>query len=162
MPDVLVDFNGLRVALEGKLDTGPQAQRDACADAFERVEAGVAHVGMAVLYPQDLASLPLAQLEEQMPSTSLQVAVFTEASEDDSGNWESGDVDHIAELLRRTYEKLTEQNAVNRAAEIIRQGTEEFSIAFLESPGALDRAMQTLGIQIGDTSQGDTDEEEQS
>src|SRR3972149_1219464 len=50
MPDVLVDYQGLRLVIEGEFDTRT-ARDKACQSALNRVEEGIAHIAMALVYP---------------------------------------------------------------------------------------------------------------
>jgi hypothetical protein len=52
MPDVLVEFQGLRTIIEGKVDDQPGAMENVHDDAYRRVAEGLAHIGIAVLYPE--------------------------------------------------------------------------------------------------------------
>ena len=51
MPDVLVYFRGLRLIIEGKVEDAPNAEESALSAARQRVEDGLAHIGVAVVYP---------------------------------------------------------------------------------------------------------------
>ncbi len=57
MPDVIVNFNGLRAAIEGEIGYRPNAGRLALQSARQRVEHGIAHIGVAVVYPASLTIL---------------------------------------------------------------------------------------------------------
>lgn len=147
MPDVLVDYQGLRTVIEGKVDTGTAAEAAARRDAFQRVEQGIAHIGLAVLYPESLRAVPLPRLLDELERTPFRIAVFTESSESDAATWQEADVPHMASTFRRAYESLAEQDVVKRAAAIIRLATEEFAPLFEAVPGSLDRAVAALGIR---------------
>jgi hypothetical protein len=45
MPDIIVDFNGLRTVIEGEVADQADAQSRALAAARKRVETGIAHIG---------------------------------------------------------------------------------------------------------------------
>ena len=51
MPDVLVYFRGLRLIIEGKIEDAPNAEENALNSARKRVEEGLAHIGVGVVYP---------------------------------------------------------------------------------------------------------------
>ncbi|MBI4235974.1 MAG: hypothetical protein HY688_01285 [Chloroflexi bacterium] len=161
MPDVLVDYQGLRTVIEGKVDTAATAEVAARRQAFARVEQGIAHICIAVMYPESLRTVPFSRLLDELEVTPFRIVVFTEASENEESAWEDADIPHIGEVLRRTYETLAEQDVVKKAVAIIRLGTEEFSILF--DAGSLDRAIAALGIrQLTPAAQGgeeDTDGE---
>jgi hypothetical protein len=50
MPDVLVDFQGLRLVIESEYASVVAADKTSKA-ALRRVEEGIAHVGIALIYP---------------------------------------------------------------------------------------------------------------
>ncbi len=62
LPDVIVDFNGLRLAIEAEFSSTRNAERAAYDAAQERVENGIAHIGMAVIYPVDFRTLDFESL----------------------------------------------------------------------------------------------------
>lgn len=80
MPDVLVDFQGLRLAIEGEFSSrsGVDAERRASEAAFRRVEQGIAHIGIALIYPRALRSMAFARLKEKLAKASLRFAIITE------------------------------------------------------------------------------------
>lgn len=49
LPDVIVDFQGLRLVLEAEFDGVPGAKDRAYRKAQERVDQAIAHIGVAVL-----------------------------------------------------------------------------------------------------------------
>lgn len=145
MPDVLVEYQGLRLVIEGKFDVSPASGRQVQKQAYDRVVLGLAHLGLALLYPPALAEY--AEPESILAQSRLRIAIFGEFSEAEYVPWEEGNVDTIADLLRRCYDRLVQGDTVRQAAETIREATEEFSVIFRMSPGALDRAVQALGIR---------------
>jgi hypothetical protein len=56
MPDVIATFRGLRCAIEGKTGDVTNAQGVVSADARRRVEQGIAHLAIGVVYPKELRS----------------------------------------------------------------------------------------------------------
>lgn len=49
LPDVLITFRGLRLAIEGKVDDAPSAKDVALGQADDRVVKGIAHIGIVIL-----------------------------------------------------------------------------------------------------------------
>lgn len=164
MPDVLVDYLGLRMAIEGKIGFTPAARKGAIDAARGRVECGVAYIAIAVLYPSSLAKVvQMDQLEEDMGAANLTIAIVTEAEEamqlvlplqdfepmESSKNpeWIESDVDHLGSVLRRAYDSLVAENVVENAVRAIKAGIEGFSPVILNSPGAVARARNALGIR---------------
>lgn len=144
MPDVLVEYQNLRLIIEGKIDRNPESGRQAQKQAYDRVVSGLAHLALAVLYPQRLAAV--TDHESVLAQSRLQISVFGEFSQSEDAPWEQGTVDDIADLLMRSYDRMIRGDVVRQAADTIRQATEDFSVVFQDSPAALDRAVRALGI----------------
>ncbi len=144
MPDVLVEYRNLRLVIEGKIDRNPESGRQAQKQAYDRVVSGLAHLALAVLYPQSLPAV--IDQESALARSRLRISAFGEFSQSENAPWEQGTVDDIADLLMRSYDRMTRGDVVRQAADTIRQATEDFSAVFQDSPAALDRAVRALGI----------------
>lgn len=143
IPDVLVVFQGLRTVIEGKVEDQSNAEEVALGQAQARVEKGIAHVGIAVLYPSSLRQTPFAELEEALAQSTLRIAVCSEAG---PGGWTSGNLDYLADLLRRTYHQLVQEDVVNSAVQLLNTGVAEFAQAAFTNAASVQRAAQILGI----------------
>ncbi|MCH7697626.1 MAG: hypothetical protein IH865_01620 [Chloroflexi bacterium] len=143
MPDVIVTFHGLRTVVEGKVDDHPGAAKEVRANAAQRVEEGVSHLAVALLYPKELRKTPFKDLKRGLEVAPLRIAVFSESG--DTG-WVEGNLEHLSQLLRRTYEQLVEEDVVARAVEVLSQAVEGFARAVLPEPGSVERAAQALGM----------------
>src|SRR5437899_11559720 len=75
MPDVIVDFQGLRLAIEGEFDSRT-AHEKASGSANQRVEDGTAHIGMALVYPSALREIGrgINELKQGLASATLEFA----------------------------------------------------------------------------------------
>jgi hypothetical protein len=51
MPDLLLPFRGFYLVIEAEVDDQPQASEQAWCKAVERVEQGLAHLALALVYP---------------------------------------------------------------------------------------------------------------
>jgi hypothetical protein len=142
LPDVLVVFQGLRLVVEGKYDDA-QASTAVLTQATERVEQGVAHIGVAVLYPRRLAHVPFDDLPAELAASELSIAICTE---DGSHGWTQGDLDYLGDLLRRAFEEIIEEDVVAAAVEALEAGVADFSRTALRLPGAVSRLADVLGI----------------
>src|SRR5690242_1902058 len=72
LPDVMMVFQGLRTVIEGKVEAA--AASDAVlGQAVERVEQGVAHIGIAVVYPSDLRKISFEKLPKALASAELRI-----------------------------------------------------------------------------------------
>lgn len=58
MPDLLLPFRGFYLVIEAEVDDQLQAQDRAWRKAVERVEQGLAHLALALVYPAALRELP--------------------------------------------------------------------------------------------------------
>lgn len=143
LPDVLVVFQGLRTAIEGKVDDVPSAAEIVLQSARHRVEKGIAHIGLALLYPASLRQVPFDQLADAIAQAPLRIAVLSEAGE---SGWAGGDLNYLAGLLRRTFDQLVQEDVVARAAEVLSSGISEFARSAFASPATRQRAARILGI----------------
>ena len=146
MPDVIVTFQGLRTIIEGKVEDQTSAEDAVLRQARERVEEGVSHIGIALLYPACLRQVAFEDLKGQLAHAALRMAVYSEAG---STGWREGDLDQLAELLRRTYGELVKEDVVAEAAAALREGVVAFGEALLGAPGSVERAAEALGIREG-------------
>ena len=143
VPDVLVLFRGLRTAIEGKVDDHPTAADDVIKDAQGRVEQGIAHIGIAVLYPAALRQIPFPSLKNELSKAKLCMAICSEAGEQ---GWTDGDINYLGAMLRRTFDQLIEEDVVTQAVAALDAGVEVFAQAISASPAAIERSAELLGI----------------
>ncbi len=139
MPDVIVQYQGLRLAIEGEI-AGPDARRKALDSATRRVESGIAHMGMGVIYPQPLRDTDFAQLREEMDAARLDIVVISEAG---VSGYESGDIDYLESLLRRVFERLLLEDVVAEAVARIDTAVDDFA-KMAASPGISGRILKAL------------------
>jgi hypothetical protein len=144
LPDILVDFSGLTVAIEGKVEGEPGASSTVLQQAQQRLEQGIGHLAVAVLYPSAIRSAPFRDLKEILASAKIKMAVV---SEEGTSGWSEGDVQHLAELLRRTLEQLVREDVVGRAAGAVRAAVDSFAQAALRVPAVPERLADVLGIR---------------
>lgn len=163
MPDVLVHYQGLRTAIEGRTAITQAAQTALLRKTRDRVQKGIAHLGIAIAYPASLREAPFEQLEQELARACLRFAVISEVEDIQLGLrlpnepepedlimpavWIEGDLGNLTDVLRRTYERLVREDVVQRAAESIRAGIVELSEVILRSPGSVGRSATALGIK---------------
>jgi hypothetical protein len=158
MPDVLVDFQGLRLAIEGEF-ASPQAAAKARASALNRVTGGIAHIGVALIYPKELKSAPteLSGLREQLENSELRFAIVTELEADqlvlpfhapapETTPFESGTIGSLAAAIRRSYDYLVKDAVLERAVQMLEDGINIFVMSLARQPATTDRFMRALGI----------------
>jgi len=159
VPDVLVVYRGLRTVIEGKVADKSDAAAKALAQARDRVDSGVAHVGIALLYPAGIRRVPsLSELNGFLSSCGFEVCVCSETGET---GWTQGGLDYLAEVLRSTFEQLVREDAVVKAVDRLNAGIDQFARLVFTSLATVDRAAEILGIrEVPKRSRkGSTDEE---
>jgi hypothetical protein len=144
MPDVLVDYAGLRIAIEGEVDDQPNYAEKALESARKRVEQGIAHIGVAVIYAAGLRELDFALLMGKLAECELRIAVISEAGTTD---YRRGNVDDLADMLRRTFGELVKEDVVAKAVQELEGGIDLFAGAVMNDTGTVGRLAQVLGIQ---------------
>lgn len=144
MPDVLVDFSGLRTAIEGEVDDQQNYGSKAIDSARRRVEQGIAHIGVAVIYPSALRQHPFNKLKARLSKCDLRIAVVTEGGET---KFVQGTVDQLGEILRRTFGELVQEDVVAKAVAELEGGIEKFAATISNDAGTISRLADVLGIR---------------
>ena len=145
LPDVIIDLQGLRVAIEGEYATTAQAQQRATQKARERVEEGIAHMGIGVVYPSGLEQTAHARLKSELSRAILSFSIVTELP--DEPPVYQGNADSLAEALRQVYEELSQDDAVSRAVAVLEAGIERFASSVATQRGSVGRLAATLGVR---------------
>lgn len=144
MPDVIVHFYGLRTAIEGEVGDQPNAEGNAVRSARKRVLDGIAHIGIAVIYPESLRKPGFAALKSEIAEARLQISVITEAGE---SGFTEGNVDYLEQALKSAYDQLVKEDAVAQAVALLNEGIEAFIGAVMHKPGIVGRMGKSLGIR---------------
>jgi hypothetical protein len=145
LPDILVgDLLGIRIVIEGRFDSSKQARDSLLKDARGRVEDGISPVCLAVLYPSELRSAEsVPKLRHNIAEATLGIRVISESGD---GNWAAGNVDDIADALRRSYELLVTEDVVTQSVGEIEDAIEAASDVFVHSGTLTERLRKGLGI----------------
>ncbi len=151
MVDVIVYYNGLRTAIEGEVADQPDAAARALESARRRVEQGIAHIGVGVVYPADLRHGEFRDLQDRLARASLQIALVTEAGETGLA---VGDVAYLERSLHAAFERLVREDVVAKAVAILDEAVSRFASAVAPRPGVIARIMDRLGIRPLDLSAG--------
>jgi len=145
VPDVLVVYRGLRTVIEGKVADKSGAGDQALAQARDRVSSGVAHIGIALLYPAAIRKTPsFPELQNVLTSCTFKVAVCSETGET---GWTEGGIDYLADVLRGTFDQLIREDAVTKAVDALNAGIDQFSRTVFTSSATIQRAAEILGIR---------------
>ena len=157
MPDVIVEFEGLRVAVEAEFASTQDASKKAFNKAKKRVEDGIAHLGVAVVYPESLRRVSFEKSANALLRATIQFTVVTELSSPetqlnlfDKSEFKllmlSGTIDELAEALRRSYDELIREDTVQRAVEIMEGGISSLLQAIKAQPATVGRLAGEIGI----------------
>jgi hypothetical protein len=144
-PDVYISFRGLRLGIEGKINDVPGARGIVIDDALKRIEAGLTHMTVAVVYGRKLRSVEFQSLSEALASARFSYAVCSETG---VGDWREGTVDDILADLRRSHDAVATDDVVRRAAEDLSVYLQEVAGVFEENPAICDRLVDLLGIGV--------------
>jgi hypothetical protein len=145
-PDVLFQLRGLRAVIEGKFADTPSADDVVLGDARKRVKAGIAHIAVATVYPDELRSAPTTKIIDVLAAAQLRYRIVTETFESDS--WFEGPPSALMESLRRAQESLTEDDIVEKTAKGLSVHLESIAKLWIGQTGACDRLSKMLGIGI--------------
>ncbi len=143
MPDVLVEYQGLRLIIEGEIES-PTAQDKALASARKRVEDGVAHIGVAVVYPSTLRDADFTTIKEDLLAAPLHIAVVTESVEE---AFVQGDMSYLERALRTAFDHLVQEDVVAQAVAAIDAGVERFAREFVSSERIVGLLADIFGVQ---------------
>lgn len=143
MLDVIFLFNGLRCTIEAKISDNPRSKEEVFEQARSRVEIGIAHLAVAIIYPESFRSTAPSELKEAMDSSNFDFMVY---SENGPRDWHKGRIDDILGELSNAYESLVRDDAVTRAVGILSDSIKSFSTFLRDSPATCERLMEILGI----------------
>lgn len=143
IPDLLVNFQGLRTAIECEVDDQPQAAERAVDSARDRVVSGIAHIGIAIVYPRCLRQSEFRVLKAELARSQLQIAVVTESKQTE---YSRGDVNYLESLLRQTFGDIIQEDVIAAAAAELDAGVEAFASVVAGKAGVAERLAQALGI----------------
>ena len=144
MPDLIVNFYGLRTMIEGEVNDRPDAEPKALDAARRRVVEGIAHIGLAIVYPSSLRKCPFPDLKQHLAATELRIALVTEA--EDTG-YVDGTVDHLERALRGAFDRLVEEDVVAKAVAELDAAVEVFANVVMTKLGIAKRLARTLDIR---------------
>lgn len=146
-PDVIVDFGGLRVAIEGDFADRAGVEQAVARQAIGRVNEGIAHISVAVLYPGELRDVRFEGAEEALAECQLSFAVVTAARP--RAQFSRGTAADLAETLRRVREELGRDEALERAVAVIEAGVEAFASRLGKAQAVVERFAAALGVGGG-------------
>lgn len=143
MPDVIVNFCGLRSVIEGEIEH-PSAEQKALTSAKTRVEESIAHIGIAVVYPGALKTTPFENIKDVMRDCEFKIAVITESEQTGFVN---GNIEYLATALKKAFDGLLREDVVATAVAKIDAAIEGFAGAIDLRGLPIDRIADILGIR---------------
>ncbi len=144
MPDVIVTYQGLRTAIEAEVRSA-NAEQKALDSASRRVAEGIAHIGIAVVYPEHLRGVDFNQVKQELAHVQLAIAVTSEAG---STGYTMGDVAYLERALRSTFEQLVREDVVAEAVAQLDAAVDKFAGAALSYPGIWGRISLLLNDSL--------------
>ena len=160
LPDVLVDFQGLRLVIEAEIGKTKDKQDRARKKAQERVDQGIAHVGVAVAYPKDISEVKdFSRLRAGLSRANLDFAIITEvtpkrvqgefwSSPQQEAQFMTGTVADLADSLRRSYEQLVKDETLTKAVSQVAAAIDHFVFALGSQPATAERIAQIVGVGL--------------
>jgi hypothetical protein len=142
-PDVMAVMRGLRCAIEGKVADTQNAESVVVADAKKRLDQGVAHLAIAVVYPTALRTTAFGELPAALSAAILKFSVLTDS---EKLIWHEGAVNEILAELRRAHDIIVRDDVLQQAVDTLNIGLAEVTSALIGSRGTCDRLIKVLGI----------------
>ena len=143
MPDVIVNYNGLRTVIEGEIDKDPNCRERALESAGKRVEDAIAHIGIAVIYPDYLRPLDFKLLKESLSNAKLDMAIISEMG---TTGYVNGDLDYLKDALNNTFEQLLREDVVSQAVAVLDANVGHFARILVTQKGSMERVVEKLDI----------------
>ncbi len=143
-PDVLFQLRGLRVVIESKIGDTQGAGENALKDAMERVQNNIAHIAVALVYPNKIATTPTNEIYDKLKVTKLKFCVISENST--SVEWTSGTPADMMESVRRAQELLAKNVLVEKTASRLSVHLENIAALWKGQSGPCENLAELLGM----------------
>lgn len=127
LPDIILDYRGLRLMIEGEVNDQLEADQKARQAARRRLEEGLAHIAVGVVYPAPLRNVPFKKLHRAVHESRLRFVVLIPSALDAS--FVEGKVSDLRDVLERAYDHLLQEDEVSAAVAIIEAAVEQFAQA---------------------------------
>jgi hypothetical protein len=142
-PDVMFTLGGLRVIIEGKFADSANAQDLVVADATKRIQAGICHIAVALVYPKSMRTVATAKLEATLSSTPVRFLVI---SENGQTEWSESNPAEILSALRRVHEALSKDDIVAESAKRLSEKIDAIAQLWVGQPSVCDKLSDLLGM----------------
>ena len=142
-PDVMFVLGGLRVIIEGKFSDTPSAERVVLADALKRVQIGICHIAVALVYPKSLRTVATSKLETVLSTTSLRILIISETGRTE---WSEAKPSEILASLRRVQDSLIKDDIVAKSAKKLSERIESIAALWEGQPTICDKLSNLRGM----------------
>jgi hypothetical protein len=151
-PDVMFLLGGLRVIIEGKYADVQDAENLVVADASKRVQSGICHIAVALVYPAILRTVPTADVEARLSESRLRFLIISETG---PTAWAEANPTEILSSLRRVHEALAQDDIVAKSAESLSKRIESIAELWVGQPYTCERLSELLGMsaKTGETAE---------
>ncbi|MGE0082891.1 MAG: N-6 DNA methylase [Desulfococcaceae bacterium] len=142
-PDVMFTLGGLRVIIEGKFSDTPDADNVVLADALRRVQTGICHIAVALVYPKEIRTVSTGQLGETLSGSRLRFLIISETGQTE---WAEAAPAEILASLRRVHESLCRDDIVAESARKLSEKIEAIASLWTGQTATCDRLSVLLGM----------------
>jgi hypothetical protein len=142
-PDVMVRLRGLRCAIEGKVADVADAENIVRGDARNRLDQGIAHLAVAVVYPKHLRTATISRLPNELDDAQFRFLVLTDGGD---GSWHRGGIDEILNELRRAHDIVVRDDVLQYAVDTLNLGLAMVANALFSCGTTCDRLIDLLGV----------------
>lgn len=140
-PDVLFPFRGLRVIIEGKFSDTPKAKETVLKDALRRIQNGICHISVALIYPEYLRTIPTNDFQKVLSRARLRYIII---SDTDQTDWIETIPGEILASLRRIHETLVRDDIVAKAARGLSECIDRISELWINQPAICEGLAEIL------------------
>ncbi|MBC7622201.1 MAG: hypothetical protein H7232_02310 [Aeromicrobium sp.] len=144
-PDVMFLMSGLRVIIEGKFGDVGDAESSVMSDAKNRVQSGICHIAVALVYPRAFRTISTTKLETALSTSRLKFLVLSESGNTD---WSEALPGEILGSLRRVHQSLTKDDIVAVSAKKLSDRIENIAQLWSGQPAVCDRLGKLLGMPV--------------
>ena len=143
MPDVIISYQGLRCAIEGKMGDTTDPLNRAISAANGRILSGIAQMAIAVVYPSVLRSTAFSRLKPDLNTVQIAYCICTEIG---AGTQTAGPLASILDELRRVHSVIAQDDLVARSVERLELGMQSLVSILGRNPACCSRLADILGI----------------
>jgi len=142
-PDVMFTLSGLRVIIEGKFSDTPDADNIVRSDALKRVQSGLCHIAVALVYPKKIRTVTTSELEKTLSTSRLKFLIIAETG---LTEWAEATPSEMLASLRRLHESLTKDDIVAESAKQLSDKIEVIAALWIGQTATCDRLSNLLGM----------------